>query len=557
MKKLIYVLFVSFLYISCSSDNENPITPINVEEGKQIFRVGLKEISAKATLGIGQKILEPTFALLTIYDSEGSAVLFREKIGLIKMLDSYVTAEISLEAGTYTLVEFIVIDANDVVVSLAPKENSVLAQFTSKTLPFDFEVSPDQTKESVTENIDAAGYNPIDFGYTQLSLAFSDTTDFFNMTVDDSDATTTKILNLKSITGSTYLVDWGDGTAEEYVSTISGSGVENSISHDYNQNGMYTITISGAIEAIDLLDFGSDQDDNYESHLTTIDIDKLTLLKSCQLYLGKLTSLNTSENKALEFLGLGYNQVSSLDFTNNPNLKTVWLRYNALTEMNVSQNPNLEFLWVDGNQISVLDLSNNSKLKVVLARENEISSIDFSNNMELERFDLANNAISTIDISLNLALTEINVGANSLNSIDLSNNTNLVRVDLYTNKLTSIDLSANLKLRDLYIENNTLTEIDLSANPLLERLIIGNNNLTTLDTAGNPKIFDLEIESNLFNGTTLDQIISQIYDQTVLNSVSNGFINYTNNPGTNGLANTTISKLNELVQDYNWSFIGN
>jgi hypothetical protein len=561
MKKLFYILFTSLLVISCSSKEEVFVSPIDEEpvakEGKQVFRADSKDLSAKTALGSGQKVLEPAFAIVSINDSDGVSIFTREKIVLTKLDDSYITAEISLEEGTYSLIEFIVTDENDMVISMAPRENSVLADFSSNPLPFNFVVSPDATKETAAENINAAGYTSVDFGYTGLGLIFPRNTDFFSMIVDDSDATTTKVLNIKSITGSTYLVDWGDGTTVEYVSPINNSGIENILLHNYTQNGVYNITVSGAVEAIELLDFGSSQDNNYESHLTSIDLANLKLLKSCQLYLGKLTSLNTSKNKALEFLGLGYNQITSLDFTNNPNLKSVWLRYNELTEMNISQNPNLEFLWVDGNQISALDLSNNPKLKVVLARENDLSSIDFTNNLQLERLELADNKIAAIDISSNLALTEINVGANNINSIDLSKNINLVRVDLYTNQLTTIDLSTNLHLRDLYIENNALTEVDLSANPLLERLIVGNNNLTTLDTTGNPRIFDLEIENNQFSGTALDQIISQIHYQAVLNSVSNGFINYTNNPGKDGLANTTIAKLNELVLDYNWVFIGN
>ncbi|MFS4447558.1 leucine-rich repeat domain-containing protein [Maribacter sp. 2307UL18-2] len=560
MKKLFYILFASLYVISCSSDND-PIPPIDnevvVKEGKHVFRIATKALSAKTVLEGTQKNLEPAFALISINDSDGSSIFVREKLALTKSNESYITAEVPLAEGTYALTEFIVTDENEVLISLAPQENSVLAQFASSPLPFDFTISPDETKVTVAENIGAAGYTSVDFGYTGLTLTFPENTDFFSMTVDDSEAATTKVLNLKSITGSTYLVDWGDGTIDEYVSTINNSGIENTISHDYTENGVFTITVSGAIEAIELLDFGSNQENNFESHLTEIDIDKLILLKSCQLYLGQLTGLNTSENKALEFLGLGYNQVTSLDFTDNPNLKSVWLRYNALTEINISQNPNLEFLWVDGNQISTIDVSTNTKLKVVLARENNLGSIDFSSNMVLERFDLADNTLSNIDISSNLALMEINVGANNLTSIDLSNNAELVRVDLYTNLLTSIDLSANQKLRDLYIENNMLTEIDLSTNPLLERLIIGNNDLSSLDTTNNPEVFDLQINGNQFDGTSLDQIISQVYDQAVVNTISNGFINYTSNPGTEQLANTTIAKLNELVLDYDWAFIGN
>ncbi len=558
MKKIFHILLLSFFVISCSSDNDEPNLvdePTIALEGKQVFRIDLKELSAKSQFLENQKKLEPAFVLLSINDSDGVSIFTREKIELVKVGDSYVTDEITLESGTYSVIEFIVTDLNDVVISIVPKENSVLAQFTTKPLPFDFVVSTDETKETATENINAAGYTSVDFGYTGLSLTFPENTDFFSLTVDDSVLLTTKTLNLKSITGSTYLVDWGDGTVEKYVSTIIDSGIENTISHTYAENGVYTINVSGSVEAIELLDFNSnDQENNWQSHLTSIDITKLTLLKSCSLYSGYLTTLNTSENEALEFLGLGYNQVSNLDFTNNPNLKTVWLRYNQLTSIDVSQNPNLEFLWVESNAISTLDLSNNSKLKVVMARENNLTNIDFSNNLDLERFDVANNSISTIDLSSNLALTEINVGANSLQNIDLSKNTNLVRVDLYTNQLTTIDLSANLKLRDLYIEENNLSGIDVSNNLALERLYIRNNNFTNLDISSNTKMTHLNIGDNQFTEAEIDQIINLMYDQIVSDAIMNGYINYLNNPGTSAVSNITISKINDLIVNYNWFF---
>lgn len=557
MKKIVHILLLSFFVISCSSDNDEPAIvdePTIALEGKQIFRIDLKQLTAKSQSVGNQKKLDPAFVLLSINDASGNSILTREKIALIKDGDSYITTEITLESGTYTVVEFIVTDVNAVVISIAPKENSALAQFATKPLPFDFVVTSDETKETVTENINAAGYTSVDFGYTGLSLTFPENTDFFSLTVDETESNTTKILDLKSVTGATYLVDWGDGTIDEYVSTIYNSGIENTISHSYTQNEMFTINVSGAIAAIELIDFASSQDDDFESHLTSIDIEKLTLLKSCKLYNGKLTSLNTSNNNALEIIGLGYNQITSLDVNNNPNLQSVLVRFNQLTEIDISQNPNVEFLWVNGNQISALDLTNNSKLIQVFARYNTLSSIDFSNNLNLQWFNVSNNAITAIDISSNLALTEINLGANNLQNIDLSKNTNLVRVDLYTNQLTTIDLSANLKLKDLYIEENNLTAIDVSTNLDLERLYIKNNNFSNLDISLNTKMTHLNIGDNQFTEAEIDQIINLMYDQIVPGSIMDGYINYLNNPGTSAVSNATVSKINDLIVNYNWSF---
>lgn len=558
MKKILNIFLLSFFFISCSLDKDDSTTvveePIIALEGKQVFRIDLNELTAKGQSVGSQKKIDPAFVLLSINDASGNSIFTREKVALIKDGDSYVTVEITLESGTYEVIEFIVIDTNDVVISMAPKENSALAQFATKLLPFDFVVTPDETKETLTENINAAGYTAVDFGYTGLSLTFPENTDFFSLTVDESITTTTKMLNLQSVTGSTYLVDWGDGTIDEYVSTIPNSGIENTISHSYTQNEVYTINVSGAIEAIELLDFSSTQEDNWVSNLSSINIDKLILLKSCSLYAGKLTMLNTSENVALEFLGLGYNDITSLDFSNNTKLKTLWLRYNQLTELNVSQNPEIYYVSIEGNQISSFDFSNNTELLGLMARENNLSNIDLSNNLKLERFDVANNTISNIDVSLNLALIEINVGANNLSDIDLSKNTNLKRIDLYQNQISSIDISNNTILRDIYISDNLLSDIDVSNNPDLERLIIDGNNFSSLDLTNVPKVFNLEIGRNQLDNNTLDEIISHIYEQATMNTITNGYIDFKNNPGSDSISNATLVKINELISSYNWSF---
>ncbi|MFL1895276.1 leucine-rich repeat domain-containing protein [Aquimarina sp. 2-A2] len=559
MNKIFHILFLSFFVLSCSPDNDEPTIPIEGKqvEGKQVFRIDLKKLTAK-NLSVGnKKNQEPAFALLSLNDVNENPILTREKVSLKKDSDSNVTAEFTLESGTYTVIEFIVIDANDVVISMAPKENSALAQFVTNPLPFDFVVPPNETKETVIENINAAGYTSVNFGYTGLSLTLPENTDFFSLTVDESISTTTKTLNIKSITGSTYLVDWGDGTIDEYVSTIPNSGIDNTISHSYTQNEVYTINVSGAIEAIELLDFTSTQEDNWVSNLSTINIDKLILLKSCMLYAGKLTELNTSENVALELLGVGYNDITSLDLSNNPKLTTLFLGNNQLTELNLTQNPDIKDILVDDNLITSFDFSKNSELRGLMARENNLSNIDLSNNLKLEHLDISNNTISNIDVSLNLSLIEINVGANNLTEIDLSKNTNLKRIDLYQNQISSIDISNNTILRDIYISDNLLSEIDVSNNPDLERLIIEGNNFNSLDLTSVPKVFDLEIGNNLFEANTLDEIIYHIHEQATLNSITNGYMDFKNNPGFDGISNASLIRINELISSYNWFFNNN
>ncbi|MCX2681846.1 hypothetical protein OOZ15_17965 [Galbibacter sp. EGI 63066] len=562
MNKIYYLLFFLMVFISCSKDKDSEeintpeITP--KVEGRQAFQIDFAANNSKSQSNKTSDNPKSGFALISIIDTNGDAVLTREKVEVFKQDDKYITDEIILTAGTYSLTEFILTDANNVVVAMVPKANAPLSKLTQNTLPFSFNVKEEELAITSTENISADGYTAVDFGYKSLDLSFPDTTDFFSLIVDESTLITTKTIVIESITNSSYEIDWGDGTTDEYFSDLSNTLEESEQNHTYETKGVYTINISGPLETIQELNFYSnDQENDYQSNLISADISKLSLLNSCLFYAGKLTTLNTSKNTALEQLTLGYNQITNLNFENNLELKNVILRYNQLSNVDISKNSKLELLWLTGNQISGINLFNNTNLEVLSIRENQLNNLDLSKNLSLKRVDLSDNKLKQIDVSNNTNLKEINVGRNLLTNIDLSKNTNLIRVDLYGNQIANIDFSLNTKLKNIYIDDNLLEDIDLSKNPEIDRLIIENNNLTALDITNNPKIFDLEIGGNQFNSTQIDELISLVYDRAVLNSIFDGYINFKNNPGSDDIDVTTTEKINDLMTTYNWSFNNN
>ena len=548
--------------VSCS-ESEGPIGPDGpeepqaVEQGGQSFSIFNKEITAKTASSVG-KVYVPVYAFISIETDNGVQVLDFEKLDVLALGDGYVTEEVMLDPGTYNLTEFVLVDSDDVVVALVPTATSALSRFSGTSLPYSFTVQSADSETTTVENIGADGYSFVEFGYDEAGLPFPDSEDFFTMTVDDSAVLTSKTIVLKSLTGSKYTIDWGDGTIEEYVSTLNTINIENELVHQYQENGIYEIKVTGAVEVIEYLSFNnSDQGQNFESNITSAEIDKLILLKTCEFYAGALTSLDTSNNIVLEKLSVGYNQITNLNLSNNVNLKTLWARHNQLTQIDVTENADLESLFVSGNQISSLDVSNNPMLKAILASENNFTTFDFTNNSVLESIDLSDNSLTNIDVSQNLNLSQIRVGRNNLTGIDLSKNSELGSLELYGNQITTIDLTANLKLRQLFMENNLLTDLDLSQNTELVSLNIENNNISQIDITQNPNIFVFEVGGNQFLGPELDQMISFIYDQAVLNSTTFGYIDFQNNPGTNLIDQTTLAKINELGLDYDWTFNNN
>jgi len=562
MKQTFYLLLLIIFMVSCS-ESEGPIGPDGpeepqaVEQGGQSFSIFNKEITAKTASSVG-KVYVPVYAFISIETDNGVQVLDFEKLDVLALGDGYVTEEVMLDPGTYNLTEFVLVDSDDVVVALVPTATSALSRFSGTSLPYSFTVQSADSETTTVENIGADGYSFVEFGYDEAELPFPDSEDFFTMTVDDSAVLTSKTIVLKSLTGSKYTIDWGDGTIEEYVSTLSTINIENELVHQYQENGIYEIKVTGAVEVIEYLSFNnSDQGQNFESNITSAEIDKLILLKTCEFYAGALTSLDTSNNIALEKLSVGYNQITNLNLSNNVNLKTLWARHNQLTQIDVTENADLESLFVSGNQITSLDVSNNPMLKAILASENNFTTFDFTNNSVLESIDLSDNSLTNIDVSQNLNLSQIRVGRNNLTGIDLSKNSELGSLELYGNQITTIDLTANLKLRQLFMENNLLTDLDLSQNTELVSLNIENNNISQIDITQNPNIFVFEVGGNQFLGPELDQMISFIYDQAVLNSTTFGYIDFQNNPGTNLIDQTTLAKINELGLDYDWTFNNN
>ncbi len=123
MRKAFYYLFLSLSIISCSTDSESPEGPGDTDsltKGKQAFSIAIPEITAKTASTHSTKNLIPAFALISISDDDGNVIYTRQKIVVTKVETNYITDEITLDAGNYRLTEFIVTDANNIVISLVP-----------------------------------------------------------------------------------------------------------------------------------------------------------------------------------------------------------------------------------------------------------------------------------------------------------------------------------------------------------------------------------------------------------------------------------------------------
>ncbi|MCH7536095.1 MAG: gliding motility-associated C-terminal domain-containing protein, partial [Bacteroidetes bacterium] len=140
---------------------------------------------------------------------------------------------------------------------------------------------------------------------------------------------------------------------------------------------------------------------------------------------GSLTSINISNNTALEYLDCSYNSLTSLDVSNNPLLVTLDCACNRITSLDVSNNTLLIDLDCDRNYITNLDVSNSTSLTSLYCWENSLTSLDVSNNTVLTLLWCDNNSLTSLDVSKNTALTNLQCDNNSLISLDASNGNNI------------------------------------------------------------------------------------------------------------------------------------
>lgn len=103
---------------------------------------------------------------------------------------------------------------------------------------------------------------------------------------------------------------------------------------------------------------------------------------------------------------------------------------------------------------------------------NQLTRLDFSENPKLRELKCHTNQLTTLDVSQNTALTGLICGTNQLKSLNVSRNTILMELRCEENQLTNLELSQNKELRVLFCGENPfvsdVNELTATANGLLD-----------------------------------------------------------------------------------------
>ena len=160
------------------------------------------------------------------------------------------------------------------------------------------------------------------------------------------------------------------------------------------------------------------------NNLTSLDVSNNTALTELLCEVNQITSLVVSNNTALEDFICGYNQLTSLDVSNNTALTELDCHFNQIASLNVSGASILFNLVCWGNQLTSLDVSNNTALNYLWCSENQLTSLDVSNNTALMMLHCWDNQLTSLDVSNNTALNNINAWKNDLTCLNVKNGAN-------------------------------------------------------------------------------------------------------------------------------------
>lgn len=151
----------------------------------------------------------------------------------------------------------------------------------------------------------------------------------------------------------------------------------------------------------------------------------------------QIQTIDASNNTALIYLSCRNNLLESIDITNCVVLQTLSCSFNQLSTLDVSNNIVLEGLWCDSNQLTTLDVSANTDLGCLSCGDNQLTALDVSNNINLEMLGCEKNQLKILDLESNTKIFNLTCYSNQLTNLDLSNQ-GMWLLDCRDNKLTTL-----------------------------------------------------------------------------------------------------------------------
>jgi len=133
-----------------------------------------------------------------------------------------------------------------------------------------------------------------------------------------------------------------------------------------------------------------------DDYVTTASINTVTNLDVQSLGIFDLTGIE--DFVLLENLNVGYNNLTTIDVSNNVNLKVLQVYFNNLNAIDVSNLPLLQIFHCAANNIASLDVSNNPLLALFRCQANNLTSLDVSQNPQLYQLYVNQNNLTSLNV---------------------------------------------------------------------------------------------------------------------------------------------------------------
>ena len=149
-----------------------------------------------------------------------------------------------------------------------------------------------------------------------------------------------------------------------------------------------------------LIDLGCD--DVIDGKVLTNKIDTIKWLDVSNKDISDLTGIHSFNS--LTELYCAFNQLVSLDLSNNTALVDLRCHKNQLISLDVSKNTSLKFLVCDINSLENLDVNKNVNLELLSCAQNQLKYLNISGCSDLYELWCQNNSLTSLNLSKNTAL---------------------------------------------------------------------------------------------------------------------------------------------------------
>ncbi|PDB20878.1 internalin, partial [Listeria monocytogenes] len=202
--------------------------------------------------------------------------------------------------------------------------------------------------------------------------------------------------------------------------------------------------------------------------------------------------------------------------------------YNNITTLDLSQNTNLTYLACDSNKLTNLDVTPLTQLTYFDCSVNPLTELDVSTLSKLTTLHCIQTDLLEIDLTHNTQLIYFQAeGCRKIKELDVTHNTQLYLLDCQAAGITELDLSQNPKLVYLYLNNTELTKLDVSHNTKLKSLSCVNAHIQDFSSVGKIPVLNNNLDAE---GQTITMPKETLTNNSLTIAVSPDLLDQFGNP---------------------------